>query len=152
MRTTVRESATPGEQGFTLLEVLVSLAIMSVVLTSLSVFFVRSMSSVNQQGDRQAAVQLASDGMERMREVPGSLVKAWLTDKAPESLTVNNITYTRTWDVPRVVSTAPAPSLVYAVVRVAWRGNNCAGNVCQYASTTLVATAVAEPVFDPDRP
>jgi prepilin-type N-terminal cleavage/methylation domain-containing protein len=143
-------TATPREDGFTLLEVLVSLAIISVVLTAMSQFFVRSMSSVNQQGDRQAAVQLASDGMERMRQVPGSLVSTWLTAQAPESMPVNNITYTRTWDAPRVVSVKPA--LVYAVVRIAWRSRTCASNQCQYVSTTLVAAADAEPVFDPDRP
>ena len=150
MEATVPRTAYRGDSGFTLLEMLVALAIISVVLTSLSVFFVRSMSSISQQGDRQTAVQLASDGMERMRQVPGSLVTAWLSSTGTESLAVNDITYTRRWDAPRVVSVKPA--LVYTVVRITWRGRTCAANLCEYASTTLIAAADAEPVFDPDRP
>jgi prepilin-type N-terminal cleavage/methylation domain-containing protein len=147
---TTAEVTTPRDAGFTLLEVLVALAVISAVLTSMSVFFVRSMTSVNQQGDRQTAVQLAADGMERMREVPGSLVKAWITNQAADVKPVNTITYTRTWDPPRVVSTKP--SLLYAVVRVTWRGRSCPGNLCTYTSSTLVAAADTDPVFDPDRP
>jgi prepilin-type N-terminal cleavage/methylation domain-containing protein len=144
-----RSAGTTRDAGFTLVEVLVSIAVMTAVLTALTVFFTRSMRSVNQQGDRQTAIQLASDGMERMREVPGPLVSAWLTTKSTagnaETISRNGITYTRAWDAPRVLSVRPA--LLYAVVRVSWRGA-CVGNVCSYAAATQVSTAAADPVFD----
>jgi prepilin-type N-terminal cleavage/methylation domain-containing protein len=139
-----------GDTGFTLLEVLVALAIISVVLTSMSVFFVRSMTSVTQQGDRQTAVRLASDGMERMREIPGALVKTWITGRTPETLTLNKVRYVRTWYAPRVVSVRP--SLLYAVIRVTWPGQTCPASTCTYSSSTTIAAAGTDPVFDPDRP
>lgn len=140
---------TEQDQGFTLVEVLVSLAVIGTVLSATTTFFVKSMTSVNLQGDRQAAIQLASDGMERMREVPGSLVGDWIADTAPEVLLVNTISYTRTWEAPRVVSTDP--ELTYVAVGVSWRGN-CPNRLCGYTTSTLVSTADTEPVFDPDRP
>jgi prepilin-type N-terminal cleavage/methylation domain-containing protein len=149
MRQRRRARRTRDDAGFTLVEVLVSIAVMTAVLTALTVFFTRAMRSVNQQGDRQTAIQLASDGMERMREVPGPLVTAWLTTKSnpanAETIARNGITYTRAWDAPRVLSVRPA--LLYAVVRVSWRGA-CVGNVCSYAAATQVSTAAADPVFD----
>jgi prepilin-type N-terminal cleavage/methylation domain-containing protein len=145
------ERPAPREDaGFTLLEVLVALAVISAVLTSMTVFFVRSMTSVNQQGDRQTAVRLAADGMERMREIPGALVKAWITAQTPTSLPLNKVTYVRTWDAPRVVSVRPA--LLYVVVRVTWPGTSCTAGTCTYVSSTMVASAGTDPVFDPDRP
>jgi prepilin-type N-terminal cleavage/methylation domain-containing protein len=153
MMDTAENDAVPGprrDAGFTLLEVLVALAIISAVLTSMSVFFVRSMTSVSQQGDRQTAVRLAADGMERMREIPGALVRTWILARTPETITVNQVRYVRTWDTPRVVSVRPG--LLYAVVRVTWPGKSCPASTCTYVSSTTIASAGTDPVFDPDRP
>jgi prepilin-type N-terminal cleavage/methylation domain-containing protein len=157
MDTTVPAPRPRDDTGFTLLEVVVAMAIISIVLASLSAFFVRSMASVDQQGDRQAAVQLAGDAMERMRQVPGSMVTAWIQDEIAAAAAngydppiVNGITYDVDWDAPKVVSAAPP--LIYLVVRVTWTDKACRSNRCAYASTTVISTADADPVFDPARP
>jgi prepilin-type N-terminal cleavage/methylation domain-containing protein len=140
----------PRDAGFTLLEVLTALAIISAVLTSMSVFFVRSMTSVGQQGDRQTAMRLASDGMERMRQIPGALARTWILAETPKQLTVNGVRYIRSWDAPRVVSVRPA--LLHAVVRVTWPDRSCPAGTCAFSTSTTIATASTDPVFDPDRP
>ncbi|WP_307872953.1 putative Ig domain-containing protein [Paractinoplanes ovalisporus] len=72
--------ARPGrrDDGFTMIEVLVSIAIISVVMLSLASFFVISMRIIHLQGDRQAAIQAAGDAMERVR---GLQVSAMLTGR-----------------------------------------------------------------------
>jgi type II secretory pathway pseudopilin PulG len=56
-------------------EVLVAIAVVSVVMLSLSAFFVNSIRIDSEQGDRQSAVQAADDAMERARSVkPEALV------------------------------------------------------------------------------
>lgn len=141
-------AAVPTDGGFTLVEILASIGVMTILMTALTVFFTRSMRSVHEQGDRQTAIQLASDGMERMREVPGPLVEAWLTDRSADAETLirHGISYSRAWDAPRAVSADPA--LLYAAVRITWRGA-CAGDVCTYATATQVSTAATDPVFGP---
>jgi prepilin-type N-terminal cleavage/methylation domain-containing protein len=56
-----------ADEGFTMAEVLVAIAVVSVVMLSLSAFFVSSIRIDNEQGDRQSAVQAADDAMERAR-------------------------------------------------------------------------------------
>lgn len=135
------------DAGFTVMEVLASITVMTIVLSALTTFFTRSMRSVSEQGDRQTAIQLAADGMERMREVPGPLVEAWLTDRSrnAEILERHSISFTRTWDAPRVASTRPA--LVVASLTITWRGP-CAARECSYTTATQVSTAAIDPVFD----
>ena len=53
--------------GFTLVEVLVAVALIGTVMTALVPFLVRSLGVVTDQRSRQAAVQLANDGIERAR-------------------------------------------------------------------------------------
>jgi prepilin-type N-terminal cleavage/methylation domain-containing protein len=55
------------DDGFTLVEVLVSLALIGTVMTSLAPFLVRSLAVVADQRSRQVAVQLAGDATERVR-------------------------------------------------------------------------------------
>jgi type II secretory pathway pseudopilin PulG len=47
--------------------VIVALGVMSIVMTAVSAFLVRSISVVHQEGQRQTAIRLASDAMERVR-------------------------------------------------------------------------------------
>ncbi|GID31008.1 putative Ig domain-containing protein [Paractinoplanes brasiliensis] len=61
-----------GDQGFTLVEVLVALAVLSITLLAATPFFVGSLQSVNKQRTRQAAIQLANTTMEQVRGLKGS--------------------------------------------------------------------------------
>ncbi len=62
----------PADEGLSLVEVLVSLAVLTVVLTSLTVFLVDSRHAGRHSWSQNAAVQLLVDGMERARAVRGS--------------------------------------------------------------------------------
>ncbi|WP_433307049.1 putative Ig domain-containing protein [Actinoplanes sp. CA-030573] len=61
-----------GDDGFGLAEMLVALAILSVTMLASAPFFVRSLSNVNKQRTRQAAIQLAGTAMEQVRGLKGS--------------------------------------------------------------------------------
>ncbi|MBU2664644.1 putative Ig domain-containing protein [Actinoplanes bogorensis] len=61
-----------GDEGFTLVEILVALAILSIVLLSSTPLFVGSLQSVTKQRTKQAAIQLADTAMEQVRGVKGS--------------------------------------------------------------------------------
>jgi prepilin-type N-terminal cleavage/methylation domain-containing protein len=61
-----------ADDGFTLVEVVVALGIISVVMTSLTVFMVNSRRSGHYSSQRDTAVQLAVEGMEKARGVRGS--------------------------------------------------------------------------------
>jgi prepilin-type N-terminal cleavage/methylation domain-containing protein len=60
------------DDGFTLVETLVSIAVIGVVMTSLTAFFTNSLSIDNQQRGKQAAAQIVDDAMERVRSLKGS--------------------------------------------------------------------------------
>ena len=140
------------DAGFTLVEVLASLAVIGVVMTAVTTFFVRSMISVDLQGSRQAAIQLASDGMERLREMPGSSVYAFLqSSAATTTITANGIDYQRTWSCTTDTGGAcQSSSLVIGPkVTVSWPDKGCAGGMCTYSATTLISTSQIEPIFDP---
>ncbi|GAA1794558.1 prepilin-type N-terminal cleavage/methylation domain-containing protein [Planosporangium flavigriseum] len=57
--------------GFTLAEVVVSIAVVTVVMAALTTYFVRTMTVTNQQRAMQVAVQLAADGSELVRAIKG---------------------------------------------------------------------------------
>ena len=90
----MRTRREPADAGFTLVEVLASLAVVSVVLAATTTFFIRSMATIDMQGVRQAAIQVASDGMEQLRAVPGAHALAWVTARAtPATVQSNGMTY-----------------------------------------------------------
>lgn len=64
------------DDGFTLVETLISIAVMGVVMTSLTAFFTNSLSIDNQQRGKQAAAQIVDDAMERVRSLKGSGITA----------------------------------------------------------------------------
>jgi prepilin-type N-terminal cleavage/methylation domain-containing protein len=64
----------PSDAGFTLVEMLVAVMLIGVVMTALTTFFVRTVSVMSQQSGKQAGIQLADDGTERVRSIKGSAI------------------------------------------------------------------------------
>ena len=62
-----RRAARTGDGGFTLLEVVISVVLVGIMMTALVSFFVSTTAILNQQRDRQVAVQLADSVMEGVR-------------------------------------------------------------------------------------
>jgi prepilin-type N-terminal cleavage/methylation domain-containing protein len=140
------------DAGFTLVEVLASLAVIGIVMTAVTTFFVRSMVSIAVQGSRQAAIQLAADGMERMRDMPGSSVYAFLqSSDADTTISANGINYRRTWSCTTDTGAACQDSslVLGPTVTVSWPDKACSGGTCKYSATTMISTAQIEPIFDP---
>jgi prepilin-type N-terminal cleavage/methylation domain-containing protein len=73
-----RPRAVGSDHGFTLLEVMVSMAVISTVMLALAPMFVTTMRVNHEQSDRQAAIQAADDAMERARAIQ---VTALLTNR-----------------------------------------------------------------------
>ncbi|HKT04237.1 MAG TPA: putative Ig domain-containing protein [Rugosimonospora sp.] len=63
-----------GEAGFSLIEVLAAIMVLGIVMTSLTSFFVTSLKALNQQSNRQTAVQVADGGMEMVRALKASSI------------------------------------------------------------------------------
>ncbi|MCO8269128.1 putative Ig domain-containing protein [Actinoplanes sp. TRM 88003] len=61
-----------GDEGFSLVEVLVALAILSITLLASTPFFIGSVRNVNKQRTQQVAIQLADTAMEQVRGLKGS--------------------------------------------------------------------------------
>jgi prepilin-type N-terminal cleavage/methylation domain-containing protein len=63
-----------NDEGLTLVEVLVAIAVVGIVMTALTSFFVTSVATLNQQGTKQAAVQVADGATELVRALRASAV------------------------------------------------------------------------------
>jgi prepilin-type N-terminal cleavage/methylation domain-containing protein len=63
-----------ADAGFTMVEVLVSVAVIGIIMTALTTFFISTVSATGRQGQQQAAIQLATDGAERARAIKSSAV------------------------------------------------------------------------------
>lgn len=137
-------AADRDDAGFTLLETLMSLLVMGTVMASLAVFFSRSMTVTSRQGDRQVAAQLATDGVDQLRKVPGCKLRNLCGSSFPAADTqaVGGVTYTRTYATRAVIS----PDLLPVVVTVSWPG--CGASACTFSASTLVSTSAVEPVFE----
>ncbi|MEU0555356.1 putative Ig domain-containing protein [Dactylosporangium sp. NPDC006015] len=61
----------PSDAGFTLVETLTSIAIIGVVMTALTTFFVSTTATLNKQRGLQMAIRLAHDGVELVKSMPG---------------------------------------------------------------------------------
>jgi prepilin-type N-terminal cleavage/methylation domain-containing protein len=64
--------AGPADAGFTLIETLVSMTLITIVLAALTGLLVTTISVSNRQVGRQVAIQLADDGTERVHALKGS--------------------------------------------------------------------------------
>jgi prepilin-type N-terminal cleavage/methylation domain-containing protein len=156
------------DDGFTIVEVLVSLAVIGIVLLAVSTFFVKSMVTVRLQGARQAAIQIAASSMEQLRALAGTDAVAWLKAKAAltpaDAGTSSSVVYQQQWTWTWNCSTSPtggcpadpmaailvSPLLASATVVVTWRSQDCpatTNGICSYPLTTQLSLAKSEPVF-----
>ena len=153
----------PADAGFTLVEVLTSLAVIGVVLTAVTTFFVHSMVTINLQGARQVAIQVASTDLERLRALNGQSALDWLMARYAEGPT--DVTdaegptrYQQTWDCrdgngaacngPALnAQLAGQPLFLGATVTITWAGQDCTNNRCSYSATTKISIATGEPLF-----
>jgi prepilin-type N-terminal cleavage/methylation domain-containing protein len=71
-----RRSSPIPDQGFTLLEVVMALAIIGVVMASVGTFIVGGLRATHRQGEQQTAVQFAIDGVEEARMLRGGALVA----------------------------------------------------------------------------
>jgi prepilin-type N-terminal cleavage/methylation domain-containing protein len=65
-----------ADGGFTLTEILVSIAVIGIVMTAVTPLFISGVSVMNAQRGRQAAIQLAADATEKVRALRGANVLA----------------------------------------------------------------------------
>ena len=151
-----RRTARP-DAGFTLVEVVTAGAVIAVVLAASTTFFIQSMISINLQGARQAAVQLATDAMEQLRAVPGSLALAWLNSNAGTAQQKRNtVTYRTTWacvdaDSPAKLTALTACAvgtiMLEPAVTVAFDSKGCPDDGCKYTMRTRISTYSLDPIF-----
>jgi prepilin-type N-terminal cleavage/methylation domain-containing protein len=71
----VRYADVRDDRGFTLLELLVAFMLVAIVMTAMVTFLVSTTAVLGQQRDRQAAIQLADNGMELVRAKGTALAK-----------------------------------------------------------------------------
>jgi prepilin-type N-terminal cleavage/methylation domain-containing protein len=155
------------DHGFTMVEVLVSLAVIGIVLLAVSTFFVKSMTTVRLQGSRQAAIQIAATSMEQLRSLAGVNAINWLNlqQQNPTSAgTSSSVAYQQAWTWTWSCSTVPvggcpadpvaaiavAPLLASASVTISWVSQDCrtaTGGRCTYTLATQLSLSSAEPVF-----
>jgi prepilin-type N-terminal cleavage/methylation domain-containing protein len=154
----------PADAGFTLIEVLASLAVIGVVLAAATTFFVRSMVVINLQGAKQAAIQLAASNLEQLRALSGPNALNWLITNAAAgdspAGTVGSIDYRQVWTCTEdggatctasTLNTLTSRALfVGATVQITWTSQDCMTNLCSYRTATrlsLTSAAVGEPQF-----
>ena len=95
-----------SDEGTTLVEVLVALAVISTVMAALGTFFINSFLTVNQQRSQQGAAELANAAMEQIRALKGSslmtgrgqLKSTTQWNAAPAVVTPYLATSKLTWD------------------------------------------------------
>ena len=109
-----RPARSSPDDGFTLIEVLVAMAVIGTVMTALAPFLIKSVLVVDQQRSQQVAVQVANDALERARALdPSSLLagrgrletqRQWAA--APAAVAGYLATTTQVWDALPDTSTA----------------------------------------------
>ena len=152
----------PPDGGFTLIEVLTALAVIGVVLTAVTTFFVRSMVTIHLQGSRQVAIQIASTSLEQLRAMSGQPALDWLMAQTAAGATATpntqgSLSYTQRWTCTSGVAQcvaadlntalADGPIFLGAAVLITWTSRDCAGGVCSYSAGTKISITRYEPVF-----
>jgi len=151
----------PSDAGFSMLEAVISISLISIMIAGFCTFLIATTSITHRQGGQQAAVHLASDGVELVRAVSGPALPAGLPT-SPETKTVSGVTYQRAWSVAVcwqptaggtcVVQNNPPSSTGYLkffkiTITVTWPDHGCPTAGCSYATTTLVDGVSTQPLF-----
>jgi prepilin-type N-terminal cleavage/methylation domain-containing protein len=163
-----------SDAGFTLLEVMVAMALIGTTMAAAVSFSVSTEGVTNLSGGQQAAVQLATEGVEAVRAVPVTALRPALAGSTgrwtppstagaasddPEQPVRNDVRFARTWSVtacwqPPAGGTCGIQAAGYlpflrVVVTVTWSDRRCAVNPCAFTTSTLVSNEAREPVFAP---
>jgi prepilin-type N-terminal cleavage/methylation domain-containing protein len=73
-RPLLRGRAAKRDDGVSLIEVLVAIAVVGIVMTAVASFFIRTVAATGQQRGKQIATHIADSAMERVRALKGSSV------------------------------------------------------------------------------
>ncbi len=65
-----------ADDGFTMIEMIMAMLIISIVMAAFATFFVTTVSATARQSSAQVATQLADDAIERARALPGQAITA----------------------------------------------------------------------------
>lgn len=144
----------PGgdDGGFSLLEVIVAIAVMAAVMAGLTSLFVGSSVVTSQQGSRQVAAQLASDGIDEIRARSTEAIALLIPDpdnNGSDLPVLNNPAYSRRVFVHKCLqstttaqwcgSTGATRLAFYRVkIVVTWSDRSCWGSSCEFSVTALV--------------
>lgn len=150
-----RPPGEPADAGFSLIEVIVAIAIIGVVMTAVTSLLVATTTTTNQQGGRQVAIQLANDGIDDVRAMDAAdIAKLPAISDLPME---NNPGYDRKLFVQRCWQSVAIPtrcgtttaSLAFFRVRVAvsWRDKACPAAACTHSAATLINANTDETVI-----
>lgn len=143
--------------GFTLIEVMVALMLTIMVMTATAGFFVRGLAATRLMQQRQSAVAVAEQAMEKARATPPSHLGDPANSDTSTDVAVGNISYSVRTQIAECWIAAPTtpptanPCSTYTALRNMWMyritvtaswppraGVACAGaSECSYQVTTL---------------
>lgn len=123
--------AAPHDDGFTLVEVIVSISLVSIVMLALGSMFVATAASTHRQGQTQTASRLVTEGVDRVRALPAG---GLLTGR-------DQATTMTQWQSP----TAGAAGYLSSMTPV-WDPSAVPGSGVSAALPTTAATAVIDGV------
>ena len=109
-RRLVDHVSTEGDDGFSLVEVIVALSILVLVMMGSAGFFVSSLKKTSGQGQRQAAVTLAEQAIEYTRSVPASALLKGRSQSLVASLNASPGTVNLSQDVTAALNPDGSPS------------------------------------------
>jgi prepilin-type N-terminal cleavage/methylation domain-containing protein len=151
------------DDGFTLLETIVAISIVTIIMTALTGLFVRTIHVNTNQRNRQAAVRLVTEQADRLRGAP-----AGSEPTGSMSVTLNDVDYTVSWSsqacyrrLAYVGGPTNAPCASEAqqpgggsdaryrrvTVVASWQGRACATEGCRYDDQILLSDD-ADPLFE----
>jgi type II secretory pathway pseudopilin PulG len=147
------------DDGFILLEVLMSVTMIGILMTALTAFYASSAAILGRQGGMQSAAQVATSRFEEIRALdPASITSG------SSSVSIGGLTYTSSW-VPDVCWQAADPTSINTAcqsstsgtgawaefvrvrVTVTWRDRTCAPATCSLHTVTLISRAKSDPYF-----
>jgi prepilin-type N-terminal cleavage/methylation domain-containing protein len=155
-------TATGSDAGFTMVEVVVALAMMSTVLAALTPFLINSVAVVGHQRTRQVAIQVANEAIEQMRSLRGASLLTgrgqsrsttqW--NAAPAGVQPYLATMKPAWDpttAPAAGDEAPLPTKAQSVSvgGVTYRRSWYVGR-CRQQAGTAYGTCLSPDGPDPD--